>query len=467
MALAFVPLFYAVSTYAKLSLQQAREASALALGRAVAGHVAEARRERAPEALFDVLQAEIGAEGVAAIGVYDRAGTPLVRSGDAALVAAFAQPVDAAREAVLELPAESGRAMVVRVPDPRGVVAVAVRVDDQAARATPLVRLVGLYTGVFALALLVLAYFALTRLIVQPLDRLARAAERVARGARAYDAPRTGARELDELGASLRTMTERLLENEEALRRQIAEVQRTTDELRAAQAGLVRSERLASVGRLAAGLGHEIGNPIAALLGMQELLLDGGSSEGEQRDFLLRMKRETERISRILSDLLAFARAGAASTASAQPGSVEVAVHDVAALAGLHRAMRDVDLAIDVAPGLPAVALGAEPLVQVLLNLVLNAADAVGARGGRVTVRARPAGDGVELAVEDDGPGVAPEVADTLFEPFVSTKEVGKGTGLGLAVCRGLVEAAGGKIRLDTEHEAGARFVVELPRFPG
>ena len=117
-------------------------------------------------------------------------------------------------------------------------------------------------------------------------------------------------------------------------------------------------------------------------------------------------------------------------------------------------------LEIDV--GLPAVALGHEQLMQVILNLVMNAADAVGA-GGNVRVAASRTGNSVRLLVEDDGPGVDPRVRAQLFEPFVTTKDVGKGTGLGLAVCRGLVEAAGGSITLDTEYARGARFVVELP----
>ena len=106
--------------------------------------------------------------------------------------------------------------------------------------------------------------------------------------------------------------------------------------------------------------------------------------------------------------------------------------------------------------------LSREQLVQVLLNLVLNAADSVGP-GGHIRIEASAAGDGVRLSVSDDGPGVAAEVQGRLFEPFVTTKEVGKGTGLGLAVCRGLVEAAGGTIDLDSSVPRGARFVLELP----
>jgi signal transduction histidine kinase len=124
--------------------------------------------------------------------------------------------------------------------------------------------------------------------------------------------------------------------------------------------------------------------------------------------------------------------------------------------------MQDVDLQLDVYPDLPLVRLSREQLVQVVLNLVLNAADACGP-GGRVSVRAKPHDRGVQMEIEDSGPGVLPEVRERLFEPFVTTKEVGKGTGLGLAVCRGLVESAGGTITLDTSYTAGARFVIELP----
>jgi signal transduction histidine kinase len=177
------------------------------------------------------------------------------------------------------------------------------------------------------------------------------------------------------------------------------------------------------------------------------------------------MRRETERVHRILRDLLAFARPSTASAEEPEPGSVEAAVHDTAALVMAHPALREADLALDVHSDLPNVTLGREQLVQVLLNLILNAADAVSA-GGHIRVEAVRAAQGVRLSVADDGPGIAPEVRERLFEPFVTTKEVGKGTGLGLAVCRGLVEAAGGTIELDQSVARGARFVIELPAAP-
>jgi two-component system NtrC family sensor kinase len=108
------------------------------------------------------------------------------------------------------------------------------------------------------------------------------------------------------------------------------------------------------------------------------------------------------------------------------------------------------------------VMLGNEQIVQVLLNLLLNAADAAGPNG-RVTLRVQRKGASAQVVVEDNGPGIDEGIRGRLFEPFATTKEVGKGTGLGLAVCRGLVESARGTIQLDETFREGARFVVELP----
>jgi signal transduction histidine kinase len=340
-------------------------------------------------------------------------------------------------------------------------------------RATPLVRLVALYMTTFGLALLVFAYLVLTRLIVRPVDQLVDAADRVANGARTLPVPRSGARELIELGASVRAMAERLISEEAALLVKVDELTQTTTRLTETQAQLVRSERMASVGRLAAGVAHEIGNPLAALAGMQDLmLLDPELPPEAQRDFLERMRKETERIHTVVRDLLDFARpegSGAQSEGSDAMGAdVASVVGDVIALVRPQKPFRTVRIETDVPPSL-RVKLPAHRLTQVLLNLVLNAGAAVasGPRGaGRVAIAGREADGRVRIDIEDDGPGIAPEVLDRLFEPFVTTKEVGEGTGLGLAVCRGIVESAGGEVGVAAV-ASGARFFVVLPSLAG
>jgi signal transduction histidine kinase len=460
----FVPLYLAVATYTTVAFKQLRSSHARALGRAVAAHVGDARTARTSQELDALLRSKVASEGVESLLVYTSDGRLVARAGPAHVAGLLGAAANSKREAAFEFQTEQGRKLAVVRPTSDGSVIAVLRVDDQAARAAPLLRLLALYTLLVALALLVLAYFALTHLLVRPLDQLGRAAQSVASGARRFSLPEMRVRELGDLGASLHAMTHKLLSEEDALRRKIDEVEAATAQLKQAQADLLRSERLASVGRLAAGLAHEIGNPISALIGLQDLLLTGELEPSEQRDFLLRMRAETERIHTILRDLLQFARPSALRDREAiEPGDVARAVSDTRALLLPQKKLQDVEVITAVSDALPPVALGREQLVQLLLNLVLNAADAVGS-GGHIRISAEARADGVVLTVEDDGPGIDPELRDRLFEPFATTKEPGKGTGLGLAVCRGLVEAVGGSISLDETYVAGARFVLGLPR---
>jgi two-component system NtrC family sensor kinase len=460
--LAFVPLFLAVAALTRATVRTEREASARSIGRAVAAQVEEARRNRSASELGALLDSEIGAGGVTALGVYDENGAAVFRVGDPDTASALPPVMPGGVERVRQVATPRGPALEVSIPGSSGTVAAVVRTDVDAGGGAPLFGLLGLYTGLFALALLTFAYIALTRLIVRPLDAISAAARRVAAGGRAFEPPSAGAAELRSLAESLSEMTAKLRADEHRMRDQIDELERSAQKLREAQDRLVRTERLASVGRLSAGLAHEIGNPIAALLGLEDLLLQGGLTAEEQHDFLKRIKSETERIHRVLRDLLDFARpAAAAHRGDEKPGDVSEAIADVVALVRPQRSFRQVDLRVDAEPNLPRVTLGNERLMQVLLNLLLNAADAEAK--GVVTLAVHHSGAGVRIAVEDNGPGIDPAVRERLFEPFVTTKEVGKGTGLGLAVCRGLVESAHGTIQLDESYEGGARFVIELP----
>ena len=332
-------------------------------------------------------------------------------------------------------------------------------------------NLFAVYMTAFGLALAFLVYVALTRLIVKPVEALARATDRVASGARKLEVPAAGARELVELSQSVSSMTARLIADEESLRKKIAE-------LTEAQAQIVRSERMASVGRLAAGMAHEIGNPITAIMGIQDLMIGGDVPREENAEYLARMRKETERVNGILRDLLDFARpesspqstsgvrdvppaAGPSSqTAAANVGDV---MKDVVALVVPQKTFHDVEVTIEGGDVVARIA--PERLTQVLLNLALNAGDAMsGAKGERkLTMRAREHEGRARIEVEDTGPGVSPEIRDRLFLPFVTTKEVGQGTGLGLAVCRGIIEAAAGTIDVDANYAQGARFVITLP----
>lgn len=469
MLLAFAPLFFAVASLTRATIFDAREESARALGRAIAVHVADARALGDEGAVERALRGHSGPGGVETICVFGRDGTPIDCEGAPPDVQSMRPPAADVPESARVVHGPSGRRIEVVSKSGDAVVVARVRVDADADRGTPLVRLVALYMIVFALALLMFAYFALTRLIVRPVDKLVAAADRVASGARTLQVPTNGARELAELSASVQAMAEKLISEEAALIMKVDELTETTVRLTQTQAQLVRSERMASVGRLAAGLAHEIGNPIAALMGIEDLILDGDMPREQERDFIQRMRRETVRIHSVVRDLLDFARPEEAS----RPGggtpvtaNVAAVLDDVVSLVRPQKAFRTIDVATDADRSID-VALSAPRLTQVLLNMVLNAGAAIESarrERGRVGVRAVAVdGKRVRIEVEDDGPGIAPTVRDRLFEPFVTTKEVGEGTGLGLAVCRGLVESAGGEIGIDYSYAGGARFYVVLP----
>lgn len=464
MLLAYVPLFFAIAQVTRGTSLAYREDAARSLGRAVAAHVAEVRTND-PAALERTIASHVGDGGALAVGVYGPARELVARGGpEASLLTAPPLPYG---EAARRVSSSSGRAIDVVLPSGRdGAVLVRVQAEDDPARTSQLVRGVALYMTVFAIAILAFAYIALTRVIVRPIEELARAADRVASGGRDLDLPRSGAREVAELGASVRAMTARLLKEEQALRSKVEELTTTTRRLGETREQLAGSEHMASVGKLAAGVAHEIGNPIAAIMGMHDLIEDAETSDEVRADFLKRMRRETERIHVVVRDLLDYARPEN-GPASVRPARAEVAevIDDALALVRPQKDFKAIETRVEVEEGL-AVGLSPQRLTQVLLNLLLNAGAALGASArptSTVVVRARRTGGTVRIEVEDDGPGVPKDVAPRIFDPFVTTKDVGAGTGLGLAVCRGIVEGASGRIFVDPTYDGGARFVVELP----
>ena len=327
--------------------------------------------------------------------------------------------------------------------------------------ALPLANLLLFYVGITGLAVLVLTYFALTHLIVRPLGRLTAGAEQLASRSLSVRVPVAGAGEVARLATSFNHMAEQLRDERQALEQRLSELERKTIELRATQQQLVHGEKLASVGRLAAGVAHEIGNPLAAILGLVELLRAGGLSPSEGEEFLRRIQAETERISGIIRDLLDFSRREPDGELAGETSDLRAVVEDAVKLVRPQKASRDVEIEVVLAADVASV-LGPQPkLTQVVLNLLLNALDALDGKG-KVEIVGTREGDAVLLVVRDNGPGIPEEMLDRLFEPFTTTKPPGKGTGLGLAVSHALVEGMGGTITALNPDGGGARFEVKL-----
>lgn len=240
---------------------------------------------------------------------------------------------------------------------------------------------------------------------------------------------------------------------------------RMTGSLREGRDSLIRSEKLASVGRLAAGLAHEVGNPLAAILGYVETLLtdapDRPIDPRLRQEILRRIGSETERIHRIVTELLDYSRP---HHDVIEPVDVREAVEAAMSLVRAQARAKAFDMELRLPDTLPKAHAAGDRLVQVFLNLLLNAVDATEGKG-KVTIDGQTRNGRVVITVSDNGPGIPREARDKVFDPFYTTKDPGKGTGLGLAVSLGILEGFGGTIRL-APSEHGACFEVELPGAP-
>jgi signal transduction histidine kinase len=229
-----------------------------------------------------------------------------------------------------------------------------------------------------------------------------------------------------------------------------------------------QAERLASLGQLAAGIAHEINNPLHCVSANADALADEpglscpGMSAVELRSVVSDVQLGVERIAQIVKDLKEFSSGGSDAL---QPCQVDEVIDDALRLAAF-RLGKTIEVRRSCARDLPAVTVNRRKLSQVLINLLVNAAEAIeSARTARpwVLVAAEHAGGGVRIAVEDNGPGIPAEVAARLFEPFVTSKPIGEGTGLGLALSREYVTSFGGRLELLSTAGAGTRFAISLP----
>src|SRR5512137_61162 len=301
----------------------------------------------------------------------------------------------------------------------------------------------------------------LVRRVARPVERILEAA-RALQEAAPSDLPVIADSGIGlDLAALAFERTARALSEERArLAAKVAELTAANAALAEARASLVRSEKLATVGRLAAGVAHEVGNPLGAVSGYAELARGCLQPDADPRlrDALERIAAAADRIDRIVRDLLDFARPAPLEVRAV---SVAHALDAALRLAAVQARFRGVEVEIRLPEDLPPVLADERHLSQVFLNLLLNAGDAMGGEG-QVRAAARRSGDRVVVEVSDSGPGIAAEDLPRIFDPFFTTKEPGQGSGLGLAICHSVVESLGGTIDVASPHGGGATFVLRL-----
>jgi signal transduction histidine kinase len=313
------------------------------------------------------------------------------------------------------------------------------------------------------LLLLIFGSYLLSRTVVRPIRRVLTATRRIADGDLSCALHIPGSTEVLELCAAFNAMVVALREKRSEVEEKVSSLKRANEQITKARGEAIRSEKMASIGLLAAGMAHEIGTPLAAIIGYTGILSQELAQDAETADYLRRIEVESRRIDRIVRGLLDYARPKHKTREEVQlPPLMEKTLE----LLTIQGALRLLNCKIETEPGVPPVQGDADQLEQLLINLIMNAKDAM-PTGGELRLVARREGDEVLIEVIDNGEGISPERLPLIFDPFFTTKEPGKGTGLGLAIAARIADTLGGKITVESELGKGSRFVVRMPVMDG
>ena len=305
------------------------------------------------------------------------------------------------------------------------------------------------WVGTALIAVVAILAMLIARRLSRPIEQLSRAADTVGAGNFDVAVDVQTNDEVAQLSQSFNTMTGNLRERDARLRE--------------ANAQLVQSEKMAAVGQLSAGLAHEVKNPLAGILGFAQLSrrsLQNPETIARNLDVI---ERETRRCTEIIGNLMRFSRQEPGERSATD---VNMAVARAVGLVDHQLGLQKVQIETSLAEGLPFAMCNANQIQQVVMNLMINAQQAMEPDGGKARIRTRADSGRIFIEVEDEGPGVPPEIRARLFEPFFTTKKAGQGTGLGLSVSYGIVRDHDGDIFISDAPQRGARFTIALPARP-
>jgi signal transduction histidine kinase len=356
-----------------------------------------------------------------------------------------------------------------------------------------------------AMVLIVFGSFLLSRVLVKPIKDLVRLTQKISEGDFSQKIEETSKNEIGQLIGSFNRMIERLKENQESLENYLESLESANKKLKQAQEELIRTEKLASIGRFAAGVAHEVGNPLGAILGYTSILQKEGMDREESKDYLKRIEKEIERINRIVRELLDFARP---SKFEIKEVEINKVIESTLSLLSYQKNFKNIESRLDLQSDLPKIKGDESQLSQVFMNIILNAVDAM-PEGGILTIQTRThivenldldrlqgiyprrrrndptksdyshmrktdpltvlfkkfsEGDQlIKVGISDTGVGIRKEDLENIFDPFFTTKAPDKGTGLGLSISLRIVESLGGELRVASEVGKGTTFEVYFP----
>jgi len=249
-----------------------------------------------------------------------------------------------------------------------------------------------------------------------------------------------------------------LLSNGKVLGR--SQIIRDISELQTIEHQMRQSDRLATLGQLAAGVAHEIGNPLTSISSLVQLL-ERRIENPDHIGKLGRIRANIERITKIVHELVDFTRPQATDVQSVQINDV---VENAVGLMSYDNRSQKIKIDLELSPNLPRIKASPDKLHQVIVNLLVNAFDAMKEGGDSIWITTSANASSVSINVTDNGGGMNPEVLDKIFEPFFTTKDIGKGTGLGLSVSHGIINSMNGSLNVNSTPGEGATFLIEIPK---
>jgi signal transduction histidine kinase len=366
-------------------------------------------------------------------------------------------------------------------------------------------RIILITIALDAIVLIIFGSFLLSRVLVKPIKDLVRLTQKISDGDFSQKIEETSKNEIGQLIVSFNRMIERLKEKQESLENYLESLESANKQLKQAQEELIRTEKLASIGRFAAGVAHEVGNPLGAILGYTSILQKEGMDREESKDYLNRIEKEIERINRIVHELLDFARP---SKFEIKDLEINKVIESTLSLLSYQNNFKNIETQLDMQPDLPIIKGDESQLSQVIINIILNAVDAM-PNGGTLTIQTRThmvenldvdrlqgiyprrrksdpmesdyshmrktdplsvllkkfsEGDQlVKIRISDTGVGIKKEDLENIFDPFFTTKAPDKGTGLGLSISLRIVESLRGEMRVESEVGKGTTFEIYFP----